>query len=102
MSFVVAYITNENERSARKLSDLLINRKLAACTNQFPITSAYWWKGEIEHSNEVVLIAKTTTSKWIELLEFVERNHPYDVPCIMKFEVEANEAYERWIEDSVR
>ena len=31
----------------------------------------------------------------------VEKIHPYDVPCIMKFDVEANTSYENWIRDSV-
>jgi len=30
----------------------------------------------------------------------VERIHPYEVPCIVKWEVEANVSYEKWIVDS--
>ena len=32
----------------------------------------------------------------------IERLHPYEVPCIMRFETRANAAYEQWIEESVQ
>jgi periplasmic divalent cation tolerance protein len=46
-------------------------------------------------------IVKTTRDKWEQLKQRVESLHPYDTPCIMKFDVEANEKYEAWIRDSV-
>ena len=37
--------------------------------------------------------------RYTELLKIeIEKVHPYETPCIMKFNVEANEAYEEWIE----
>ncbi|NOQ55699.1 MAG: divalent cation tolerance protein CutA [Nanohaloarchaea archaeon] len=27
----------------------------------------------------------------------IEKIHPYDVPCIMRIDVKANESYENWI-----
>jgi len=38
--FILVYITHETENAAKKISDYLLNKKLIACANIFPITSA--------------------------------------------------------------
>lgn len=101
MSFAIIYITNSSENEARKLSNHLLEKKLVACANIFPITSAYWWEGAIQNEAEWVAIVKTTLKKWPAVKETVEKVHPYEVPCIMKIEVEANQAYEDWIAEEV-
>ena len=101
MSFIVVYITHATEKVATKVSNYLIEQKFVACANIFPIKSGYWWKDVIQSENEWVSIVKTTTENWIPLKNEVEKIHPYEVPCIMKIEVEANESYEKWIRESV-
>ncbi len=98
MSFAIIYITHSSEVAAKKISDHLLQQKLVACANIFPIGSAYWWQGVIQYEGEWVSIVKTTSENWEKVKSEVEKIHPYDVPCIMKIEVEANEAYERWIQ----
>jgi len=58
-------------------------------------------KGVIESDNEYVSILKTIPENWERLKNMIEEIHPYDVPCIMKIQAEANEAYEHWIQNSV-
>lgn len=102
MSFAIVYITHGSEQEAKRISDHLLEKKLAACANIFPISSAYWWQGAIQHEGEWVSIVKTTLAGWERVKQEVEKIHPYEVPCIMKIEVTANESYEKWIEDSVK
>ena len=97
MAFIVIYITNENEAEATKISQQLLDEKLVACANIFPISSAYWWKGQQEQSQEFVALVKTRTENWEAVCKKTEQLHPYDTPCIMKWEVEANASYEAWI-----
>jgi len=59
-----------------------------------PIEASYWWKGSIGSSKEYVSILKTRTENWNIVKDEIEKIHPYDVPCIMKIDVEANESYE--------
>ena len=102
MSFIIIYVTHPNEDSAAKLSNYLIENKFVACANIFPIKSAYWWKGNLESEDEYVSILKTIPENWESLKSKVEEIHPYEVPCIMKIEVEANEKYEEWIRAEVK
>lgn len=101
MPFALLYITYPNESEAQRVSQLLLARRLVACANIFPITSAYWWQGVIQNEQEWVSIVKTTLENYEAVKREVEKVHPYDVPCILKIEVEANAAYENWIRDSV-
>jgi len=99
MGFIVCYVTHPNELVAKKVSNFLLDKRLIACYNLHPITSGYWWKGKIENDKEWVAIYKTRTSYWEQLQKTIESVHPYEVPCIVKFEVTANAAYEQWIQD---
>ena len=99
MSFIIIYVTHENKQEAQKISDYLLNRKLIACSNLIPIEACYWWQGKIDSSNEIVSILKTRTEHWDKVKSEIEKIHPYDVPCIIKIEVEANKVYEEWIRE---
>ncbi len=101
MSFAIIYITHESESAAKQLTNQLLQEKHIACANIFPITSAYWWQGAVANEGEWVSIVKTTLERWPEVRNRVEELHPYEIPCIMKITVEANEAYEEWIRESV-
>ena len=101
MPFIIVYITNPNERVANKVASHLLKKRLVACVNLFPIHSGYWWKGKLENAKEGVALAKTLEKNYKKIKEAVKSIHPYTVPCIMKFHVEANEDYERWIRGEV-
>jgi len=102
MGFILIYITHAGEPHADRIVKHLLSKKLIACANIFPISSAYWWKGGVEQEGEWVSLVKTTRELWDEVRREVEKEHPYDVPCIMKLEATANDAYENWIRRSVR
>ena len=99
--FLIIYITHSSEENAKVLTDSLLKEQLIACVNIFPIQSAYWWKNEIQNDDEFVSLVKTTPNLWERVKKRVEELHPYDVPAIIKMEVEANDAYEEWIKTSV-
>ena len=101
MPFIIIYITHENEVAAKSIVDQLVDEKLVACGNLFPIQSAYWWQGAVRNKNEWVSIVKTIPELWEKVKVKVEKIHSYEVPCIMKTDVEANEKYEDWIRESV-
>jgi periplasmic divalent cation tolerance protein len=101
MAFFILYVTYPSENEARRISDSIVAARLAACANIFPIQSAYWWEGKIENGKEWVSLLKTASHLRRQLQEAIERLHPYEVPCIMQWEVIANKAYENWISASV-
>lgn len=99
MGFKIIYITHPNQETARNITDHLIEKSLVACANIFPIESAYWWKGEVHKEGEFVSIVKTRPEIVDKVEEVIVALHPYELPCIMQIDVQANQAYEVWIRE---
>ncbi len=87
--------TFPNKEEAHKIGKGLLNKKLIACYNLTPIESAYWWKGKIEETNEILMIMKT--NKDFEKVEkFIVEHHSYETPEIIA--VEPNSVTKRYLE----
>lgn len=98
MSEIISiYITCPDEVTAATIARTLITEKLIACGNILPVRSIYPWQGEIIDDNENILIAKTLKVKSSELIKRVEELHPYEIPCIITSEVNANTDYANWL-----
>lgn len=93
------YITYKDIEEAKKITSHLLEEKLVSCANIFPIESFYWWKGKIENSDEVVSILKTRKENWEKVRDEIIKLHSYDVPCIVRIDVEANEGFEGWVRE---
>lgn len=101
MAFLVIYTTHESKEAAERLTQPLLQERYIACVNLFPMQSAYWWQGSIQQEGEWVALLKTVPENWEAVKAKVESLHSYQVPCIMKWEVEANASYENWIRENV-
>ncbi|KAM3659969.1 LOW QUALITY PROTEIN: protein CutA [Ammospiza maritima maritima] len=99
----VVFVTCLNEHIARDIARAIMDRRLAACVNILPKSSAlYFWKGELEESTEILLLVKTRTSKIGELSNYVRSIHPFEIPDIISLPIEqGNPAYLRWMEENV-
>lgn len=99
---MLVYITCGNEEEARKISLHLVKNRLAACANMFPIRSFYWWKGKLEETDEYVLLAKTIDENYGKIKKEIKKIHSYEVPCIMKINVDVNEEYGDWVKKETK
>ena len=82
-SLELLYTTFQNEEQAKKVIKTLLERRLIACSNVFEMNSLYHWKGEIESQSEVGCFLKTTSVQMEALKDYLLKNHPYDVPCLI-------------------
>lgn len=99
MEIVLFYVTFSDRESAESICESLLKEKWIACFNLKEIQSHFEWQGEYHKEGEVLAYLKTT----IELQEKVQskiiERHPYDVPCILSWKVEANAPYGKWVYD---
>ncbi|GHT31017.1 hypothetical protein FACS1894214_1970 [Planctomycetales bacterium] len=71
-SYIQVQITFPTEESANAVAEKLVAKRLAACAQILgPIKSVYTWKGKTEHSNELLLLAKTKAALFDLLVEAV-------------------------------
>ena len=96
----IVLITAPDQASAERLARELVEQRLAACVNGLPgAFSIYRWQGNIERTDEVLLIAKTDAARIPELFDWLERSHPYEVPeCIAITPSEMSPRYREWLE----
>ena len=79
------YITAPQEAAA-EIAQTLVEERLAACVNRVTCDSVYRWESEIHTDAEEILLAKTTTDRYPDLRDRVVEVHPYEVPCIERFD----------------
>ena len=100
--FSIIYITAGDVEEARRIGRMLIEERLAACANIFPITSIFRWKGKIEEAGEFGIFVKTKREKVKEIEKKVKEIHSYEVPCVVSFNIdEGSNDYLNWIDESV-
>ncbi|HMF30807.1 MAG TPA: divalent-cation tolerance protein CutA [Candidatus Lokiarchaeia archaeon] len=99
----IYFVTSPNMETSRKLAQVVVGEKIAACVNIIPnITSIFWWKGQIEESTENLLIIKTTAPNGEKLKVAIQNNHPYETPECVGFPIrDGLEKNLAWIHDSV-
>jgi len=102
VKMTLIYITCKNEPEAVKISKHLLNKKLIACSNMYPIRSMYKWRGKLQDEKEFVLMAKTKEKNYEKIKKEVIKLHSYDVPCILKIGAVANESYNKWVNEEVK
>jgi periplasmic divalent cation tolerance protein len=99
---IMFYVPCKDRDESRKISKILIEKRLVACTNIVPIESHYVWEEKLCEDNESVLIAKTTEDKEEIVRKEIKGLHSYDVPAILSFQIKANEEYEDWAKKQVK
>jgi periplasmic divalent cation tolerance protein len=89
---------------AAALAASLVRARLAACAQVLgPMTSTYWWEGEVQTDTEHLLLLKTERRLFEPLADRVRAEHPYETPEILAVPVvAANEAYAAWLAAAVR
>jgi periplasmic divalent cation tolerance protein len=87
---------------AAELAETLVDERLAACMNRVECRSTYRWDGTVHDDTEVLLLAKTTHAAYPALADAVREQHPYDTPCVERFdESEIDDAFAAWRSDAV-
>lgn len=96
---ILVYVVCRDRDEARRIARSLVENRLAAGTNIFPIESLYWWQGQIVEDNEVVLIVKTRAGLFEAIRDHVKGMHSYEVPAIICLPItNVNREYVSWVE----
>ncbi|MEJ7617003.1 MAG: divalent-cation tolerance protein CutA [Pyrinomonadaceae bacterium] len=100
---VVVFITARDRSEASRLAEMLVGARFAACVQILPeMQSVYRWQGEVHRSSEVLLLAKTVTSRFAELERQVRALHSYETPEVLAVPASCcSTAYERWIVETI-
>jgi periplasmic divalent cation tolerance protein len=101
---LVILVTVANTEEAVRIGKGVLVKRLAACANIIPgARSIFRWKGKVDKAQEVLLILKSTKSRYSALEKLVKSMHTYETPEIIALRVEDGLAqYLGWVRDETR
>ncbi len=87
---------------SESIARTLVEERLAACVNVSQVKSYFTWEGKLSQDNEELMIIKTERRMIESLEKKIKELHSYQVPEIIVLPiVKGDEAYLRWITESV-
>lgn len=100
---IVVFMTAADQDEAVRLAEMLVSERLAACVQILPqMNSVFRWQGKVEWQREVLLIAKTVSSKFARLEKEVRALHSYETPEIVALPLAAGSTgYLEWLHANV-
>ena len=95
--------TTGSESEAKKIAQMLVERRLAACVNVIPrMHSVYRWKGKVESAEEFLLLIKTRKENESAVQAAIREVHSYDLPECISIPIDGGSAeYLKWIMESL-
>ena len=99
---LLALSTFPDTETARRISNELVDKRLAACANILPsVESIYTWKEKIEKGNETLVFFKLSENRQSAFQQKLRSLHPYEVPEIIFVPVAGGlPEYLRWVNDN--
>jgi periplasmic divalent cation tolerance protein len=96
--------TFESRADAEKMATTLLEKRLVACAQiTGPVSSHYWWQGEIVATQECLLVLKSDESLYQELEQVIRESHPYETPEIVATVItHLSKEYRQWLEKELR
>lgn len=96
-------LTCRDQREADSITEELLNSHLIACSKSAPVKSQFFWKGDIEKAEEVLLIMESDASKFEEIERVVKKIHSYEQFVLVGFPVtQMARGVEKWLKEGLR
>lgn len=99
----IVLTTAGSQSEARRIAEVLVERKLAACVNIISrVQSIYRWEGKTQETEEWLLVIKSMKDSFAKLKDAIKELHPYELPeCLSLSVEEGSEEYLNWVKDSM-
>ena len=103
-SYLQVQTTTDSRAEAIELARVAVESRLAAYAQVAgPMTSTYWWDGEIERAEEWLVVLKLPADRYDELADLLTERHSYDEPEIVATPIiRGSASYLTWITEETR
>ncbi len=102
MTDFVVVLCTAPQGGSESIARALVEERLAACVNVSQVKSYFTWDGKLSSDQEELMIIKTERRMVEPLSSRIKELHSYQVPEIIVLPiVKGDEAYLRWITESV-
>ena len=87
MKISIVQTTCASKKEAKKIANILIEKKLAACIQISKVESFYMWDKKLCVDKERLLCIKTKTKHFKKIEREIKENHSYDLPEIIEIKI---------------
>ena len=102
MKFCYLYLTCDS-KEANSLIDLLLKKRLIVCAKKVPVNSTYWWKGEIEKANEIMLVMESAEELFDKIETELKEVHSYDTFVLKAVPMtRVSKDAQKWMEENLK
>lgn len=99
---IFIYTTCANIDEARSLGKLIIEKKMGACVDFWPINSMYNGEEGFKEISQTMLMITTFEPKLEDINDFMSHHHSYSVPLVAGLDVRRiNRAYKEWLTEKM-
>lgn len=99
--FVEIKFATDSLEEARKIGNILLDKKLVACAQIFAIESHYVWNNERCKTDEYMVTMKTKRRLFNIVEKVIKENHSYEVAEIIAVPIaKGSREFFKWIKDS--
>jgi periplasmic divalent cation tolerance protein len=101
--YALVLTTCGDSASAELIAKTLIEKRLAACVQIFPINSFYEWEGAVQNTRELLLLCKIKSIDYPAVEAAIQAAHDYAIPEIIQIAIERGaQSYLFWIASVTR
>ena len=90
MKPVEVTVTCGSAEEASRIAEAVVERRLAACAQSWPVSSCYRWLGEVVTEGEHLLMMKSLDVRFEELAGAIQELHSYELPAIVMIPLEGH------------
>lgn len=100
--FCQLWLTTANTVEAGEIVKVLLEKRLAACARQFPVSSDFRWQGKIERASEVLLMMESRVDLFDKVEAEVKKLHSYNAYVLEAVEVEKiSKKAAKWLKEEL-
>lgn len=103
MTYVQVVTTTDSKDAALALARGIVEARLGAAVQLYPIRSVFWWDEAVQDEEEWQLVVKTVRPRVETLIAHIREHHSYIVPEIIVTPIEDGLAeYLSWMDAEAR
>lgn len=103
MKMVLLFLPCGDDKEAEKISQSLLEKHLIVCAKKTPSSSAFFWKGEIDKANEILLIMESVEENYEEIEKEVRKLHSYETFVLSALPViKYSKGVEDWLKEGLK